>query len=206
MTDSVSTEKKEEKQTKPSLKDDARLSKRQVLAIWAALVTALGSQGIPAIVTALENKPDVADVQEMIAQQTTKLTEQQNNAVEVIKELHEDVKGLQETSKEVARLSGLVDMLRELVRDCCRTRNRNHRRPAVHLHSPSAKPKDSGNSDAGAPPAYMPPMIPDALVDSITKTNDVGEKSSKVDKLKKVPEFDPNKAVQQQVQIQEPRK
>lgn len=201
----VSADKEEGKPTvKPSLKDDARLSKRQVLAIWAALVTALGSQGVPAIVDALENKPDVADVQEMIAQQTAELTKQQNNAVEAIKELHIDVKDLQKTSADVARLSGLVDMLRELVPDCCRPRNR--RRPAGRVHTTSAKAKDSKN-DVGNGAVYVPAVVPDALMDSITKT--CTSKDSKVDKLKKVPDFNPNRMVQQQPALlkdQEPRK
>lgn len=168
-------EKVLEKQNgRKSLKDDARISKRQMLAIWAALVTALGSQGIPAVVEMLDNKPDVADVQVMIAQQTAKLTEQQNTAVEAIKDLHADVKRLQEMSSEVAHVKGHVDILREVIRDCCT------RRSSLRKLQKGQKPKapSSTSKDNTAPRTFSKP----------------------IEQLHKVPQFDPEMLQQHQQQ------
>jgi hypothetical protein len=177
MTNGVSAEKKEGKK---SLKDDAKLSKRHMIAIWAALATALGSQGIPAIVTLLENKPDVEDVQQMIANQTSKLTAQQNTAVEAIKDLHADVKDLQKMSDDVSHVKGCVDVMRDVMRDCCTKRSIRHRLD---------KPK---------PAAVHKPDPIRVIVES----------KSPVEQLQKVPEFDSENMenmIQQRVQIMRAR-
>jgi tyrosyl-tRNA synthetase len=199
MTNGASAEKKEGKK---SLKDEAKVSKRQMIAIWAALATALGSQGIPAIVEMLENKPDVEDVQTMIAQQTAKLTEQQNTAVEAIKELHADVKDLQKMSDDVAHVKGLVDVLRDVMRDCCTRRSavrRLERKPAA-----ATKPEPPPEPDKIVVEVKKPDDLIEDLAHKMMKAHDKPEKKRPIEQLQKVPEFDPNRMIQQQVQIQEP--
>lgn len=184
MANGVSAGKKE---TKPSLKDDAKLSKRHMLAIWAALATALGSQGIPAIVEVLDSKPDVEDVQTMIAHQTAKLTAQQNTAVEAIKDLHADVKDLRGMSDEIARVTGLVDVLRDVMRDCCTRRSAR-----VRLERP--KPIVARSPKIMSSPLPDKPAVKEPLLG----------KKTPFEQLRKVPEFDPKNMMQQvQLQVQE---
>lgn len=200
MANDVSADKKEGKK---SLKDQAKISRGQMVAIWAALATALGSQGIPAIVELIENKPGVEDVQNMIAQQTAKLTEQQNMGVEAIKELHADVKDLQRMSDDVAHVKGLVDVLRDVLRDCCTRRSVRHR-----LEEPAPKP--TARKPASNPTKIVvESKLPDKLIEDMAPFMKVKEaepvKKKPIEQLHKVPEFDPN-MIQQQVQVQEPGK
>jgi len=196
MPDSVSTENKE---AKKGLKDSAHVSRRQLLVIWTALAAALGSQGIPAIVSMLENKPDVEDVQSMIAQQTAQVTLQLNTAVEAIKELHVDIKALQSKDDLALEMKGKLDALCDTVNQCCVRVNRVRR------------PKVTGGSkhpSAGAKPTVMDHVVPDAMramMDGV-KLTAPEKKKTPFDQLEKVPEFDPKNMMQRQqlqVQVQE---
>jgi len=92
-------------------------------ALWLAVVTALGSQGIPKIVEMLDNKPDTEQVQTMIATQTEALTKAQHQAVEKSIDHETRVLRLERVlSKQrarVSRLEGLVELLQDVMRDCC---------------------------------------------------------------------------------------
>lgn len=119
---------------KKSLKDEAKVSKRHMLTIWAALAAALGSQGIPAIVSMFDNKPDVAAVQQMIANKTAELSVEQNNAVEDIEDLRE-------------RIDALNDEILEWYK-----RRNTHRRP-------KDKPHAASKSKLKKVPVFNPQMI-----------------------------------------------
>jgi hypothetical protein len=65
-------------------------------ALWVAVATALGGTGVPKLIEAFSNKPSVAQVQQMIAQQTSVLTEAHNAGVDAFRELQQRVAQLQE--------------------------------------------------------------------------------------------------------------
>ena len=188
MASGVSAGKKE---VKASFRDDAKLSKRHMLAIWAALAAALGSQGVPAIVEMLDSKPGVEDVQTMIASQTARLTAQQNMAVEAIKDLHSDVKELRGMSDALSRVIGLVDVLRDVMRDCC---TRGHARLRLERPKPTV---------VHSPKTVSPPLADKPDEGMVDSTPSSFGKKTPFERLQKVPEFDPKNMMQQQLQTQE---
>jgi len=165
-------EKQEEKQ-KPTLRTKLQ-GKGNSIALWTAVVTALGSQGIPKIIEIFENKPSTAAVQTMIATQTEKHALQLNNAVEVIQSQGQQLVALQGS---VGALTGKLELLTDVMRDCCTRRSAVRRltRPTTTSVKPEPKPDPA------------PEMM----------------ETTAVDKLKKVPAFK-KEQIQQQIQIQEP--
>lgn len=180
MADDVSTEKKERK----SLKDDAKPSRGHMLAIWAALATALGSQGVPSIVRMLSDKPDVEDVQMMIANQTAKLTVQQNNAVEAIRDLHSEMKKL---DSSVSHVRGRIEVLRELTFKCC-TNGKSRRKEFYERKTREGKERTSIETkirkDNATRHAYSPHKISGQGV-----LERLEQKKDYVEQLQKVPDF-----------------
>lgn len=126
--------KSEEKQNNTN-----RKAKANMVALWTAVATMLGTTGIPKIVEMLENKPSVEQVSGMIAQQTERLTVAQNEAVEALNELQEALRGTDVLTK---RLEGRFEFLKDIVGDCC-TRVSARRRlaqPPAKAGGAAAKP------------------------------------------------------------------
>lgn len=166
--------------------------RKQMTALWLAVVTALGSQGIPEIVKMLQSKPDVEQVQAMIATQTEALTQAQHQAADVASD-HETrlkalEKGLGKQRGRTGRLEGLTDLLKDVLRDCCTRRQVRARLDA------SAAPKGVAD-EADEADSVAPKKNPTGITTS-TKP----EPKSTV--MPKVPDFN----MQQQLQIQEPTK
>lgn len=103
-------EKSEKKQ------NDKQIGKRQLIAMWTAIAAALGSTGIPKIIELLENKPSVAQVQTMIAKQTSDLTKEQHKAVDALAGMQEGLSSCQNT---LGQLEERTSLLKEVLRDCC---------------------------------------------------------------------------------------
>jgi len=62
-----------------------------MIALWTAMFTMLGTTGIPKIVELLESKPTVAEVQILIAKQTQELTQRLNETIAIVEKLRETV-------------------------------------------------------------------------------------------------------------------
>jgi hypothetical protein len=97
------------------------LSRAHMLSIWAAIATALGSQGIPKIVDLLEDKPSVEQVQAIVASQVEKVTTALNQVIAAAKERGEQLRGLEQLA---ARLEGQLEVLRS---ECCGRLRPSHR-------------------------------------------------------------------------------
>lgn len=168
---------------KPKKQEPKTPSRRQMAALWIAVATALGSQGIPKIVELLENKPSVEDVQAMIARQTEALTKAQNDSVDAIKELDERIRELTEACAEhraiTGQLEGRTELLKEVLRDCC-TRQRIRER--------LDKPKASEETES-TPKEEVRNKPPTAAA-----------RKGAAEMVQKVPEFN----MQQQLQMQAP--
>jgi len=80
----------------PRRQDFRGPSRKQMWALWVAVATALGGTGVPKLIEAFSNKPTVEQVQSMIAQQTSVLTEAHNAGVDAFRELQQRVGRLQE--------------------------------------------------------------------------------------------------------------
>jgi hypothetical protein len=80
----------------PRRQDFRGPSRKQMWALWVAVATALGGTGVPKLIEAFSNKPTVEQVQSMIAQQTSVLTEAHNAGVDAFRELQQRVGQLQE--------------------------------------------------------------------------------------------------------------
>lgn len=180
---------------KQARKEHKPPGKKQMWALWIAIATALGSQGIPKIVELLENKPSVEQVQTMIAKQTEVLTRAQRASVDAFKDLDERLDALATACGEhrtiTGKLEGRTELLKEVLRGCC-TRSRARER----LERPEESPRPADRVPT-ASPEKSPPVSEEHILEMILKKP--GEKRA-ADKVKKVPEFN----MQQQLQIQEP--
>lgn len=163
--------------------------KKQMIALWAAIIGLFGTNGIPKIIELLSSRPSIEKVQDMIAKQTLELSNQQRTAVETLQKMDAEVVRLRDGNDrllvQVSKLEGSVDFIEDVLRDCCT------RRLAVRklLEKPAVAPS---------------PPVTKALSNGLMKLWIEGEKhkARPVRKLKKVPEFN----VQQQLQMQEPSK
>lgn len=84
----------------------AVISRKQLVALWATAMVALGTNGVPKIVETLSSKPSVEKVQELIATQTDEITESHNKLVSSVEKLASDV----------ARMQGTVEVLLNMVK------------------------------------------------------------------------------------------
>lgn len=185
----------------PTKREPKVPGRKQMTALWLAVVTALGSQGIPKIVEMLENKPDVEQVQAMIASQTEALTQAQHQAADVASNHDERLKRLERGQgrqrSRVGRLEGLTELLKEVLRDCCTRRQVRARLDASAASA--ALPKDDEEPDEAD---TEKPKVPDAILPYLNVTTAAKPAPPKKELLQKVPDFN----VQQQLQIQEPPK
>lgn len=173
----------------PQKKQDHKApGRKQMLALWVAVATALGSQGIPKIVEVLENKPSIEQVQTMIARQTEKLTAAQNTSVDALKELHAAVAKLQDKCAEqrsrVDQLEGKVGTMYDVMRDCC-TRPKGQAKLDKPIPTVVVDRKEMTKVEKSAIP--LPPFKDEKCV---------MQKARALEKLEKVPEFN----IQQQMQ------
>lgn len=90
--------------------------KFNTIALWTAVLTALGSTGIPRIVELLENKPSVEKVQELIAAQTEALTKELNRLVDATKDLGDKLVALK---SELAVQKGRNEVQETVIQTCC---------------------------------------------------------------------------------------
>lgn len=160
--------------------------RKQMISLWIAVATALGSQGIPKIVELLENKPSVEDVQAMIARQTEALTKAQNKAVDVIQALdariHELAGACAEHRTITGQLEERTELLKEILRDCC---TRQHIRKRLEKIVRLPETEDGMKVEK---------------VDINKRPSTTAGKSDAADMVQKVPEFN----AQQQLQTQAP--
>ena len=184
-----------ENEKDPMKQEPKAPSRRQMISLWIAVATALGSQGIPAIVELLENKPSVEQVQAMIAKQTEVLTNAQNTDVDAIKELDRRLEELAEACGEhrtiTGQLEGRTELLKEVLRDCCTRRSVRER-----LERPEKPPKHE-DKPAVVTHKAKPTAAEEHILEMVLKKP--GSKKA-TEKVEKVPEFN----MQQQLQIQEP--
>lgn len=182
--------------------------KKQMIALWTTVLGLLSAQGIPAVVEALSDKPSHAQVQAMIAKQTTVLTQEQRNAVDAIKDLDKKISDLIDDNSEhrtvTGRLEGTVSLLRDVLRDCCtrrHVRERLDRKPEDLTMEASPKPVsvDAGVPDEADEVEY-PEFLPGATMAKRPRGKKKKRKKPPIELLKKVPEFN----MQQQLQIQMP--
>lgn len=177
----------------PQKKQDHKApGRKQMWALWAAVATALGSQGIPKIVELLENKPSVEQVQAMIAKQTEKLTVAQNTSVDAFKELNTTVVKLQDKCVEqrsrVDQLESKTGTMYDVMRDCCT-------RPKDQAKLDNPVPTVAGDSKEMTKVAEPAPLLP-----LVKEEKCVMKKEKALEKLEKVPAFD----AQQQMQAPMP--
>jgi hypothetical protein len=180
---------------KQARKEHKPPGRKQMWALWIAIATALGSQGIPKIVELLENKPSVEQVQTMIAKQTGELTQAQRASVDAFKDLDERLDALATACGEHRTITGQLEerteIFKEILWDCC-TRSRARKRLERLEESP--RPADRVPTVSHG---KSPPVSEERILEMILKK--LGEEGA-ADKVKKVPEFN----MQQQLQIQEP--
>jgi hypothetical protein len=69
--------------------------RKQMVSLWIAVATALGSTGIPKIVEMLDSKPTVEQVQQMISRDASILTSKYNQSVELLAALQKTVHDLE---------------------------------------------------------------------------------------------------------------
>jgi len=72
------------KEKAPKKQTSSKRSRVNMIALWAAVLTALGSQGVPKVVELLSSRPSVDQVQQMIATQTEDLTKKFNELVDAL--------------------------------------------------------------------------------------------------------------------------
>jgi hypothetical protein len=171
---------KEEQDLKEPKESPAPPGRKQMWALWVAAITALGSTGIPKIVEMLENKPSVEQVQNIVAEQTKKLTDTVNTLVDAVKGISDDVGGLKNmvphTRGVVDGLLGRLDLLQDVLRDCCTRRDVRER-----LDAPPEPSAMAMSVEEDAPE-------PDKLKDK-----------KPIERLQKMPSFN----VQKQLQLQQ---
>ncbi len=98
---------KEEK--KPSEQKVTKVpGRKQMTALWIAILTALGSTGIPKIVELVDSKPSAAEVQQMIATQTKDVSKQLNIAIDALKENTDTLKSYE---KRLIRLETKMELV-----------------------------------------------------------------------------------------------
>jgi hypothetical protein len=187
---------------KKTLKERLEGKKERIL-LWTTLLGLLSAEGIPAVVEALSDKPSTAQVQAMIAKKTEELTIAQRAGVDAIRELDKKISHLIDDSSThrtvTGRIEGTVDLLRDVLRDCCtrrHVRGRLDKEPtATGMGAPAATVGTGHAVIHVEGPKSDKPGVED-LMDAMKKA----VKKSPVEKLEKVPEFN----MQQQLQIQMP--
>lgn len=173
-------------------------SRKQMTALWAAVLTALGSQGIPKIVDLLENKPSIMQVQNMIAQQTTILTEAQHGMTDAIKEM--DAK-LDICRIDTEKLDERTEMLKEALRDCCSKTSIRERLEKLESSSGTIRVRPWKPNDEPPPPESAKPSEDgENVMEIYVRPKAAGGGKSAADRVEKVPDF----RVQQQMQVQSP--
>ncbi len=111
---------------KTQTKQDPTLGRRTQLAIWTALIAAAGTfftTAVPDMVRLFSDRPPLETVQDMIADQTDKLTVVTNQNVEALKRQQDTLEALDKLLKqqrvEAAKQTAYIEMLREVVSSCC---------------------------------------------------------------------------------------
>lgn len=107
-------------------KQDATLGRSAKVAIWTALIAAASTfftTGVPDIIRLFSSRPPLEQVQDMIADQTDKLTIATNRNVETLRKQQDALRTLADLitrqREELARLQGRMEVTRDVVRDCC---------------------------------------------------------------------------------------
>lgn len=173
--------------------------KKERIVLWTTLLGLLSAEGIPALVEALSDKPSTAQVQAMIAKRTGDLIKAQRNSVDAIKDLDKRISELVDDNSVhrtvTSRLEGTVDLLKDVLRDCCTRRRVKERLDkasgATGERTPDVK-LGVGHVESAAPDETEDDARPAA--------GKASRKRSPIERLEKLPEFD----VQQQLQIQMP--
>lgn len=172
---------------KAEKKQNGTLDRRTKLAIWTALIAAAGTfltTGVPDIIRLFSSRPPLETVQDMIADQADKLTEATNRNVETLEKQQKALEALDSLlemqREELAKLTGCVETVRDVVRDCCTRRVRD-------MEEKLEKPKPE-----------MGPPEPTPMMKIMVHED-------KKDAFKKVPEMK-RPWQQQQLQMQEPGK
>jgi hypothetical protein len=97
--------------------------KKQMLVLWTAVLTALGSTGIPKVIEMLETKPSTAQVQVMIAKQTEALTDELNDVIDALKVVEKaiaDTDASEGTTRTaMIKLETRSEMVQDILHTCC---------------------------------------------------------------------------------------
>ncbi len=174
--------------------DVTGLTRRHKIALWMAIVTALGSQGIPEIVRLLENKPSTEEVQAMIGQQTESITLEINKTVEALKALDLKLSSAKDVTTEMrvgaARVQTRLELLQDVLRDCCTRRSGIRKLEKMSVEGTDTPPTVVMGLPKGVGVDYLKQLLEEAK-----------KKTPEVELLKKVPAF---KMQQEQLQMLEP--
>ena len=172
---------------KAKKKQDPTFGRKTQVAIWVAVITAAGTfltTGVPDIIRLFSERPPLETVQDMLANQSDKLREAIHSNMEVLKKQQKALEALdallEMQREEVAKLTGCVETVRDVVRDCCTRRVRDVGDKLVERSKPTMGPP--------APTEVMKILVHDDKP-----------------KFKKVPELE-RPWQQQQQQMQEPDK
>lgn len=172
---------------KAKKKQDPTFGRKTQVAIWTALIAAAGtffSTGLPDIIRLFSSRPALETVQDMIADQADKLTVATNRNMETLKKQQDALEALDALltmqREELAKMTGCVETVRDVVRDCCTRR------------APEVKAKLEEKPVA----AIMGPPEPSPMLKIIVHDD------KKAEVFKKVPQME--RPWQQQLQMQEP--
>lgn len=170
--------------------------KKQMIVLWTTVLGLFGTTGIPKIIEMLESKPSVGQVQTMIAQQTEELSAAQRVSVDAMKhfgtELERARDALDRFREEFPVVQSRVELLHEVLRDCC-TRRRARDRLARGSHA------RHGHEGVPPKPELKPDPDPELESDAVSLVPLPEPKNKNpVKMLTKVPEFK-----QEQLQLQE---
>lgn len=113
----------QEEEKVPEKQTSSKRSKLNMIALWTAALTALGSQGVPKVIELLNNKPSTEQVQQMIATQTEDLTKKFNELVDALTGLTGKVADAQkqtgDLTAKVARVEGVTELIEKVLPGCC---------------------------------------------------------------------------------------
>lgn len=192
-------------QEKPKEKQNGKSNgpgRKQMWALWAAALSALGSTGIPKIVELLETKPSTEQVQTMIAKQTEALTDELNDVVDALKVVEKAIGKLEPERQDLhtatAKLEARVQFIHDVLRTCCtRSVDRVEKDAPVAVTPKKVKPLiEEEEHPAMVMIKDVPLGVPDAVFEVVVP--DAAKTANKpFDRLNKLPRFD-----QQQVQMQ----
>ncbi len=173
---------------KAAKKQDATLGRSTKVAIWTALIAAAGTfftTGLPDIIRLFSSRPPLEQVQDMIADQADKLTNATNRNVETLHKQQQALEALDALlamqREELAKLTGCVETVQDVMRDCCTRRAPTTR---AKLNRKPTKTKAVGPPE---PSAVMKIMVHDEDEEEV---------------FQKVPQMD-RPWQQEQVQMQE---